>query len=167
MMKLHDTRLRPAIRSVEWWGRCCPVAKWLPSLSKAQSRSHRHSKQASKQASKCGLSVVHDAVPTSLAPSHREIAGRAFPTLRPQSPKHTSHLCTEEGAGRRTSHPSAASASASASDCCILLLPFMSLSLGMSFTSDLGDFSPVQLTRLKWAVVELNQTLPSSHRPPV
>lgn len=39
-----------------------------------------------QQASKCGLSVVHDAVPTSLALSHREIAGRAFPNP-PQGPK--------------------------------------------------------------------------------
>lgn len=75
---------------------------------------------ATDAASKCGLSVLLGRSMTIPRRRwrHREIAGRAFPK-RPQSPKHTSHLCTEEGAGRRPSHPN----TATASDC---LLPFIS-----------------------------------------
>lgn len=69
MMKLHDTRLRPAKRSVEWWRRCPGVAKWLLPFF-LLSKQEPPTQQAGAGCRVVGAPrQVHDDPPTSLAPS--------------------------------------------------------------------------------------------------
>lgn len=82
MMKLHDTRLRPAKRSVEWWRRCPgggEVAPF-PSCSLFQKQ------EPPTQQASAGLSVLLDRSMTISRRRwrHREIAGRAFPKKTPE-----------------------------------------------------------------------------------